>query len=153
MRWSSRQRGCATQTTPGCFSVRGTFSAWLRSHGRIAEAEALLREFFKAHKIPVDRTSITGRTAPDARIVQIADVLADPEYTWTQAQKIGGYRAALGAPLLLKGSVIGVIFVGKAEPTPFTERQVELVTVFADQGALRLTTRASSRRCRHAHES
>jgi GAF domain-containing protein len=105
-------------------------------HGKIAEAEALLREFFKAHKIPVDRTSITGRVALEARIVQIADVLADPEYTWTQAQKIGGYRAALGAPLLLKGSVIGVIFAGKAEPTPFTERQVELVTVFADQAVI-----------------
>jgi signal transduction histidine kinase len=105
-------------------------------HGTIADTEMRLREFFKAEKVPVNRTSITGRTAQEARVVHISDVLADPEYTWTQAQKIGGYRAALGVPLLLEGHVIGVIFVGKAEPAPFTARQVELVTVFADQAVI-----------------
>jgi signal transduction protein with GAF and PtsI domain len=63
-------------------------------------------------------------------------VLADPEYTWGDAQKIGGYRAALGAPLFHKDHVIGVIFVGKTEPRPFTAKQIELVTTFADQAAI-----------------
>jgi two-component system, NtrC family, sensor kinase len=43
----------------------------------------------------------------------VTDVLADPEYTWHGAQQIGGYRAALGAPLLREGNVIGVIFLMK----------------------------------------
>src|SRR5262249_42523759 len=61
---------------------------------------------------------------------------ADPEYTWSGAQKIGGYRAALGAPLLHKGTVVGVIFVAKTVPQPFTNKQIELVTNFAAQAVI-----------------
>jgi GAF domain-containing protein len=64
-----------------------------------------------------------GRTALEARVVHIPDVLADPDYTWSEAQKIGGYRAALGVPLLRKGDVAGVIFVAKTVPQPFTAKQ------------------------------
>jgi signal transduction histidine kinase len=69
-------------------------------------------------------------------VVQVPDVLADPEYTWSEAQKLGGYRAALGVPLLRKGHVVGVIFVAKTVPQPFTAKQIELVTTFADQAVI-----------------
>ncbi len=69
-------------------------------------------------------------------MVHVPDVLADPDYTWTGAQEIGGYRAALGAPLLRKGDVVGVIFVAKTAPQPFTAKQIELVTTFADQAVI-----------------
>ena len=69
-------------------------------------------------------------------MVHVPDVLADAEYTWSDAQKIGGYRAALGAPLLRKGNVVGVIFVGKTVPQPFGAKQIELVTTFADQAVI-----------------
>src|SRR5262249_40200052 len=59
------------------------------------------------------------------------DVLADPDYTWSGAQEIGGYRSALGVPLLRKGGVVGVIFVAKKVPQPFTPKQIELVSTFA----------------------
>ena len=72
----------------------------------------------------------------EAQAVHVPDVLADPEYTWSGAQKIGGYRAALGAPLLHKGTVVGVIFVAKTVPQPFTAKQIELVTTFADQAVI-----------------
>ena len=68
----------------------------------------------------MERGSVTGRAALEARVVHVPDVLADPEYTWSEAQKIGGYRAALGAPLLRNGNVVGVIFVAKTKPEPFT---------------------------------
>src|SRR4029077_447115 len=70
------------------------------------------------------------------RVVHVPDVLADPEYTWSGAQEIGNYRAALGAPLLREGNVAGVIFVAKTVPQPFTEKQIELVATFADQAVI-----------------
>ena len=72
-------------------------------------------------------------------MVHVPDVLADPEYVLSgaqQAQKIGGYRAALGVPLLRKGDIVGVIFVSKTAPQPFTDKQIEVVTTFADQAVI-----------------
>jgi two-component system, NtrC family, sensor kinase len=76
---------------------------------------------------------VVGRTAIDGRPVHISDVQADPEYTRLDAQKMVGWRAALGIPLLRDGTVIGVIFLSRTKPQPFTEKQVELVATFADQ--------------------
>ena len=79
---------------------------------------------------------MVGRTAIDARPVHISDVLADPEYTRFEPQKMVGWRAALGIPLLREGKVIGVMFLSRTKPQPFTEKQVELVTTFADQAVI-----------------
>ena len=118
------------------FQREGEFFRWVTSFGHAAEVHARLRDYFKPLKVPVDRGSITGRAAMDATVVHVPDVLADPDYTWTGAQEIGGYRAALGAPLLREGDVVGVIFVAKAAPQPFTAKQIELVTTFADQAVI-----------------
>src|SRR5215472_1771445 len=118
------------------FQREGETFRWVTSFGHAAEVRARLRDYFKPLKVPVDRGSITGRVALEGRIVHVPDVLADPDYTWTGAQEIGGYRAALGAPLLCKGDVAGVIFVAKKVPQPFTAKQIELVTTFADQALI-----------------
>jgi signal transduction histidine kinase/DNA-binding response OmpR family regulator len=118
------------------FQREGEFFRWVTSFGHAAEVRVRLRDYFKPLKVPVDRGSITGRAALEARVIHVPDVLADPDYTWTGAQEIGGYRAALGAPLLRKGEVVGVIFVAKTEPRPFTAKQIELVTTFADQAVI-----------------
>jgi signal transduction histidine kinase/DNA-binding response OmpR family regulator len=118
------------------FQREGEFFRWVTSFGHATEVRARLRDYFKPLKVPVDRSSITGRTALEARVVHVPDVLADREYTWSEAQKIGGYRAALGAPLLRQGNVVGVIFVAKTVPQPFTAKQIELVTTFADQAVI-----------------
>jgi len=118
------------------FQRDGEFFHWVTSFGHATDVRAQLRDYFKPRKVPVDRGSITGRTAMEARAVHVPDVLADPEYTWSGAQKIGGYRAALGVPLLHKGTVVGVIFVAKTVPQPFTAKQIELVTTFADQAVI-----------------
>ena len=99
----------------------------------MADVHARLAAYFKPLDVPVNRGSVTGRAALDGRVVQITDVLADPEYTWSGAQEIGGYRAAMGVPLLRDHEVTGVIFIGRTQPQPFSPRQVELATTFADQ--------------------
>ena len=94
------------------------------------------QEYVEQHPIPVDRGSVVGRAALKGELVHVADVLVDPEYTRLDIQRIGGFRAALGAPLLREGSVVGVIFVGRTLPEPFTQKQIELVTTFADQAVI-----------------
>jgi GAF domain-containing protein len=105
-------------------------------YGHAPDVHARLKEYFQGREVPAERGSITGRAALEARVVQVPDVLADPDYTWSGAQEIGGYRSAVGAPLLHKGNVVGVIFVAKKVPQPFTAKQIELVTTFADQALI-----------------
>ena len=93
-------------------------------------------EFIKSNPIPIERGSVVGRTAIEGRVVHISDVLTDPEYTLHDAQKISGYRATLGVPLLRERNVVGVIFLTRTKPQPFTEKQIELVETFADQAAI-----------------
>jgi signal transduction histidine kinase/putative methionine-R-sulfoxide reductase with GAF domain len=107
-------------------------------YGHVADARRRITEFFKGREVPADRGNVTGRAALEGRVIHVPDVLADPDYTWGGAQEIGGYRAAIGAPLLREGEVVGVIFVGKTVPQPFTAKQIELVTTFADQALIAL---------------
>src|SRR5262249_13127867 len=92
--------------------------------------------FFKNRKVPIDRGSVAGRTASEGKVVHIRDVLADPEYSWNEAQKIGGYRAALGVPLLRERKVSGVLFIARTAVQPFTDKQIELAATFADQAVI-----------------
>jgi two-component system, NtrC family, sensor kinase len=93
-------------------------------------------EFIESNPIRIDRGSVVGRAAIDKQLVHISDVLADPAYTRFDAQKIAGFRAVLGAPLLREGNVVGVIFLARTKPQPFTEKQIELVATFADQAII-----------------
>ena len=118
------------------FQREGDLFRWVASFGHGTDVHARIRDYFKTRQAPMERGSVTGRAALEARVVHVPDVLADPEYTWSEAQKIGGYRAALGVPLLRDGNVVGVIFVAKTKPQPFTAKQIELVTTFADQAVI-----------------
>jgi len=93
-------------------------------------------KYMESNPPRLDRGSVVGRTAIDAGVVHISDVLADPTFTRHDAQKIGGFRTALGVPLLREGKVIGVIFLSRTKPQPFTDKQIELVTIFADQAVI-----------------
>jgi GAF domain-containing protein len=109
---------------------------WAASYGHTPEVHARIRDYFKPLEVPIDRGSVVGRAASEAAVVHITDVLADPDYRWQGAQKIGGYRACLGAPLLREGNVVGVLFVAKTVTQPFTAKQIELVKTFADQAVI-----------------
>jgi GAF domain-containing protein len=114
----------------------GDLFYWAAGFGQSSEEYARIREYFKDREVRPDRSSITGRCAIERKVIHVSDVLADPEYTWRGAQALGGYRAALGAPLLRDGNVVGVIFLSKKVAQPFTQNQIDLVTTFADQAVI-----------------
>jgi GAF domain-containing protein/CheY-like chemotaxis protein len=93
-------------------------------------------EFMKDHLIPSGRGSVVGRTVAEGRTIHIHDVLADPEFTFREAARVGGIRTMLGVPLLREGIPIGVINLQRRAVRPFTDKQIELVTTFADQAVI-----------------
>jgi signal transduction histidine kinase len=93
-------------------------------------------EYVKAMPVERGRGTATGRALLEGRVIHIADVLADTEYTWAEAQRLGGYRTVLGVPMLREGIPIGVLTLARSEVRPFTEKQIELVSTFADQAAI-----------------
>jgi two-component system, NtrC family, sensor kinase len=93
-------------------------------------------EYLKQQTIKPGRETIAARTALEGRTVHIPDVLADPEYTFLEAQKRGGYRTALGVPLLREGVPIGVMVLTRPTVRPFDANHITLVTTFADQAVI-----------------
>ena len=94
------------------------------------------REFHESHPITPGRGTAIGRTALEGKTVHISDVLADPEYTFLEAQKLGQYRANLAVPLLREGNPIGALSLARSEPLPFSAKQIELVKSFAAQAVI-----------------
>jgi two-component system, NtrC family, sensor kinase len=102
------------------------------SCGFSPQAEALLKQ----HTIVPGRNTLVARTSLEGRVVHIEDVLADPEYTYSEAQKLIGFRTLLGVPLLREGTPIGVMTLSRCTVQPFTQKQIDLVSTFADQAVI-----------------
>jgi signal transduction histidine kinase len=83
-----------------------------------------------------DRSSATSRALLEGTVAHIPDVKTDPEYTFNEAQRLGDFRAVLAVPMLREDTPVGVIVLTRTEPQPFTDKQIELVTTFADQAAI-----------------
>jgi GAF domain-containing protein len=99
-------------------------------------AEAAYVKFVLEHPISPDRTSCVGRAAVERRTVHMPDCLADPEYKLHEYQRVGKHRSLLGVPLLRDGVPIAVIGLLRTVVKPFTSKQIELVTTFADQALI-----------------
>jgi two-component system, NtrC family, sensor kinase len=89
-------------------------------------------------KIPIvpERGLASGRALLEGRLVHIPDAKADPEYTFLEGQRLGDYRTILAVPMLREGTPIGVLILTRSEVRPFTDKQIELVSTFADQAAI-----------------
>src|SRR6516165_1792954 len=93
-------------------------------------------EYMHALGMKLHRGMISGRAALEGRIVHIHDVFVDPEFTLRDTPKLGGFRTALGVPLMREEKPIGGIFLTRPTVAPFTEQQINLVATFADQAVI-----------------
>ena len=82
------------------------------------------------------RGSLIGRVLLAEKAVQIIDVLDDAEYGYRDMQQAAGYRTLLGVPLVRQGEAIGVLFLGRKTVEQFTDKQIELLSTFADQAVI-----------------
>ena len=104
-----------------------------------AEAYGFSLEFMDyVRNIPIqaERGSAFGRALLEGRAVHIPDVKADPEYTLVEGQRLGDYRTVLAVPMLREGVPTGVLSLTRSAVRPFTEKQIELASTFADQAAI-----------------
>ena len=94
------------------------------------------KEFVVTHPFAPGRGTTAGRVASERRAVHITDVLQDPEYTSHEAQKIMGFRSVLGVPLLRGETLIGIFIIYRTRVDPFTDKEIELASTFADQAVI-----------------
>jgi GAF domain-containing protein len=114
----------------------GEIYRWAASYGHSKEKHERIKQYMLTQQISPGRGWVVGRAALEGRPVQIADVLTDPEYTYTEAQKIAGFRSILGVPLLREGVPIGGIGLQRTDVRPFTDKQIALAATFADQAVI-----------------
>src|SRR6202030_4456255 len=110
----------------------GNSYPYVASYGYTREYHEYMRE----RPIIPGRGSVLGRAVTECKPVLVDDVEADPEYTLREGQRLGGVRTVLGIPLLREGVPIGVIILTRNTVRPFTNKQIELATTFADQAAI-----------------
>ena len=104
-----------------------------------AEAYGFSREFMDQVRdtpIKAERGSGIGRALLEGRVIHIPDVKADPEFTFMEHQKLGDFRTVLAVPMLREGVPRGIVTLTRSEVRPFTDKQIELATTFADQAAI-----------------
>jgi GAF domain-containing protein len=113
---------------------QGDAYPYVASYGFSREYDEYMRE----HPIRPNRETVLGRAVLEARAVQ--DVRTDPGWrprdTMGKGQVVGLFRTVLGVPLLREATPIGVIMLMRPDARPFTDKQIELATAFADQAVI-----------------
>jgi signal transduction histidine kinase len=118
----------------GIHRQKGSAYQHAADYGVSAEAHDFLTKF----RFKPGRETVSGRTALEGKVVHVTDVLSDPEHLSSRdlSMRTTGARTILGVPLLREGVPIGVIVLMRRVVRPFSERQIELATTFADQAVI-----------------
>ena len=93
-------------------------------------------DYMKHHPWKADRESVGGRSVLEGKAVQVADVKADPEFKLMRGPGFQNVHTTLGVPLVREGAPIGALIMTRNVVEPFTVKQIELVTTFADQAVI-----------------
>jgi signal transduction histidine kinase len=93
-------------------------------------------EWVRTHPIATGEGSMVGLVAAGKETMHFPDCLAEPRFTDLERQEQSKARTMLGVPLLRENGVIGVIFLARTVVQPFMDRQIALVTTFADQAVI-----------------
>ena len=117
--------------TAHVFLLEGDHFKFVAASGGTAEH----REYERGHPDPIDSGSINGRVALAGHAVQVPDLAADPGYRGS-GYTVGGYRTLLGVPIRSSGELIGTFGLGRKTVLPFSDAEIELVSLFADQAAV-----------------
>jgi signal transduction histidine kinase len=94
------------------------------------------KEYMKEHALRPDRGSVSGRVVLQGKAVHVVDTKADAEIRLTVGSGFANVRTVLGVPLLREGTPTGVLILTRSTVEPFTDKQIELVSTFADQAAI-----------------
>ncbi len=93
-------------------------------------------EYVKDIPVEPGRDTGTGRALLEGKVIHIPDVLADPDFTWNEGQRLGGFRTVLGVPMLREDVAVGVLALTRSAVRPFSDEQIALVQNFADQAVI-----------------
>jgi signal transduction histidine kinase len=130
-RLCNAQMSAITRQHPDTF-----YYLYLASYGFPAAYDDYLKNRYETRPLRLGRGNLVGRTLLEGKVVHIHDVLADPEYQALEAQKIAAFRTLLGVPLIREGVPIAVMVLARTAVDPFTNRQIEIMTTFADQAVI-----------------
>ena len=105
------------------------------NHALSYNATPELIEFLDRNPITPGSYSVAARAALERQTIHVPDVLADPDFTFGAAQ-LETVRTVLGVPMMRGDDLVGVFSIRNSKVQPFTDRQIELVTTFADQAVI-----------------
>ena len=94
------------------------------------------KEFLNTISIEPGRGTMVGRVLLERKTVHMHDIQADSDYKLSGLVALGGYRTMLGVPMLRQGDPTGVLVLVQSAVRPFTDKQIELATTFADQAVI-----------------
>lgn len=114
------------------FRYDGEFLRFVAASG----AAPAFREWLRTNDLRPSRRSVSERAALTRKVCHIPDVLADPEYGLQELVQQQYFRSALAVPMLKDNNLLGVIVILKPRVESFTDKQIELVSTFADQAVV-----------------